>query len=52
MGYSRAARVKGVLGDCWLLSAMSVIAQNEAVMSRMFPIVRPDLGLYVVQFFK
>eukprot|EP00658_Telonema_sp_P-2_P037928 TRINITY_DN27263_c0_g1_i3.p1 TRINITY_DN27263_c0_g1~~TRINITY_DN27263_c0_g1_i3.p1 ORF type:complete len:746 (+),score=131.12 TRINITY_DN27263_c0_g1_i3:124-2361(+) len=44
--------VQGALGDCWFLSALSVVAALPDVINQLFVAARPDIGLYVCQFFK
>lgn len=43
--------VQGDLGDCYLLSALSVMAERTGVINRLFvnEKQRPDLGVYVVK---
>ena len=45
--------VRGILGDCWLLSAMSVAATHPELLDKVMVTKEPNPeGVYAVQFFK
>ena len=44
--------MQGILGDCWFLSAISVLATTEDLIQEMFVAVAPEKGMYRVRFWK
>jgi len=44
---------QGVAGDCWFVSAMAMVAAKAPhVIKQRFVLAEPELGLYVISFFK
>ena len=45
--------IQGVLGNCWFVSAMSLISTKESLLRRLFVSSRyASIGLYTLKFFK
>ncbi|KAH3759316.1 calpain-type cysteine protease family [Pelomyxa schiedti] len=44
--------VQGALGNCWLLGAFSLMAGKPDRLKSLFAGSRPDLGLFVIKFFR
>eukprot|EP00939_MAST-03C_sp_MAST-3C-sp1_P004659 g4659.t1 len=44
---------QGALGDCWIVATLAILVSHDvSIVRRMFAFSRPDLGLYVLRFFK
>ena len=50
-GLSANDVVQGDLGDCWLLSAFSLVAANKSLFKKLFKQVDEDAGKYTVRFY-
>ena len=52
-GVSAGDIIQGNVNDCWILSALSILASHPVQLERLFVSTKyADLGMYVVQFFK